>query len=153
MFHRVWLRKEAVFPSIKGKCFWRSSQLKIEILSLFLPNIFSRFISEILMFSNIFLDVYQLSVWRRKQLILTKNFLLVTPKGGGGGSVAELLMHWTCNLVTHWIPSRSPRVHLSAALYKKPTGLRLPVGICKNFMFISVIVKCYRVVIEIVLGK
>ena len=78
--------------------------------------------------------------------MLTKNFLLVTPKGGGGGgggSVAELLMHWTCNLVTHWIP----------ALYKKPTGLRLPVGICKNFMFISVIVKCYRVVIEIVLGK
>ena len=27
--------------------------------------------------------------------------------------MAELLMHWTCNLVTHWIP----------ALYKKPTGL------------------------------
>ena len=36
--------------------------------------------------------------------------------------MAELLMHWTCNLVTHWIP----------ALYKKPTGLRLPVGILQE---------------------
>ena len=43
------------------------------------------------MFSNIFLDVYQLSVWKRNQLMLTKNFLLVTPKGGGGGQRGRIV--------------------------------------------------------------